>query len=248
MKIAFTTSSLNGYGLNRIFEIGKELSFDGIELVMDKKNYDTLSAEYINSLSKTYNLPVLAIEAFDNAKEKHIRDAVDIAKTIGSKIVIVKPPKFFDFKYSQWLKDEVPKIREQEEISIALENSPGETILGFIPAHAMNSLHDLKKFKHACLNTGYTFEKKENLIDTFLKIKNYLVHVHLSNVKKGKVGAPPQSGVLPIESFLSKLKQENYKGTVSIDLDPKYLHLGNNQEMKKLLLEAKDFCLQYIVG
>ena len=63
--------------------------------------------------------------------------------------------------------------------ALATNQKSGNVV--FIPAHAMNSLHDLKKFKHACLNTGYTFEKKENLIDTFLKIKNNtLQKVHLN--------------------------------------------------------------------
>ncbi|KKP39068.1 MAG: hypothetical protein UR28_C0010G0051 [Candidatus Peregrinibacteria bacterium GW2011_GWF2_33_10] len=246
MKIAFTTSSLEGYGLNRIFRFAKELGFDGLELVQSRKNLDTTDANYINALCKEYDLPVLAIQTQDSSKSRQILDAVDIAKTIGTKIIVIKSPKFFDFKYTEWLKTEVPKIRERESISIALENSPDDTILGFIPATAMNSVNDLKKFKHACLNTAYASSKKQNIIDLLMSMKNYLVHIHLTNVKQNHYGVLPQNGSLPMESFLAKIKQEDYKGTIALDINPKYLHVGKEDEMKKLLLEAKEFCLKYI--
>jgi len=246
MKLAVTTSSLEGYGLNRIFKFIKETGFDGIELVLSKKDFDTQNAQYVNELCKQYNLPILAIQALEKSKPKQIQEAVDLAITIGCRVIIVKPPKIFDFKYSQWLKEEVPKIREKESISIALENAPDETILGFIPAHAMNSMNDLKNFRHACLNTAFVASKKDNIIDMLLKMKKYLVHVHLTNMRKNNTGALPQNGSLPIESFLSKLKQEDYKGCVSIDVNPKYLHVSQDNEMQKLLIEAKEFCLKYM--
>lgn len=246
MKLSFTTASLEGYGLNRIFEFAKELGFDGIELSLSRRNLDTMDKDYVKSLVDQYNLPVLAIETLDGSKEKQIVEAVELAKTVGSKIIIVKPPKIFDFKYATWLQSEVPKIREREEISIALENAGDDTIFGFIPATAMNSLSDLKKFKHVCINTGYIASKKQNIIDVLMSMKNYLVHVHLSNIKHNKVGALPQEGILPMESFLAKLKQEEYKGTISFDINPKNLHINKTDEMKRLLTEAKEFCGKYI--
>lgn len=245
MKLAITTASLEGYGLHRIFRFAKEALFDGVELDISKKNFDTCNAEYLNELIKEYDLPIIAIKTAE-PKEKTILDAVALALNLGTKIIIVDPPKIFDLKYAQWLKQEVPKIREKEEISIALENAANETIFGFIPATSMNSLRDLKDFKHVCINTAFAANKKENIIDLIMKMKNYLVHVHLTNIKQNKIGALPQSGILPVESFLSKLKQEEYKGCVSLDVNPKNLRVGKDDELKKLLTEAREFCLKYI--
>jgi sugar phosphate isomerase/epimerase len=246
MKLALKTSCLEGYGLNRIFTFTKEIGFDGVELVISKKNYDTFNADYIKELCESHGLPIIAVQLPQNSGQKQIEEAISFVKKIGTKIIIIPSPRIFNFKYTQWLKEQVPNLREKEQISIAMENAPDDTILGFLPAHAMNSLGELKKFKHICLNTGYSATKKENIIDTYLSIKKCLVHVHLSNIKKTHLGSLPQEGSLPIESFLAKLKQENYKGAISLDIDPRNLHIGKDEEVKKLLTEAKEFCQKYI--
>ena len=58
--IALHTSSLHKYGLNRIFEFAKKAGYDGIEIMVDKNNFDTQNAEYIKELSDEYKLPVIA--------------------------------------------------------------------------------------------------------------------------------------------------------------------------------------------
>jgi hypothetical protein len=50
--ILLSTSSLNGYGIHRIFLIAKKAAFDGIDLVLTKENFDLWDPEYIYSLSK----------------------------------------------------------------------------------------------------------------------------------------------------------------------------------------------------
>lgn len=53
--ISLHTSSLSKYGLNRIFEFARDAGFDGIEIAVDKNDYDTQNAEYIkkNSLQNS---------------------------------------------------------------------------------------------------------------------------------------------------------------------------------------------------
>lgn len=243
--LAICSDSLKGYGLNRIFEIVKAAGFDGIDLNIDPRNFDTQDAKYIKSLVDKYEFPVLAISTPITSSAKKIQEAVNMAKALGTKVLVIQPPKIFDFQYANWLKNEIPKIRQKEEVSIALENAPSETFLGIIPEHSMNNVIDLKKFKHVCIDTTRVASKKEDLIRIYKTLKPYLVHVHLSNIKSGTPYSPPESGILPIESFLTKLKQDGFPGTISMKINPKFMQLNKESELMEELAKLKKFYTTY---
>ncbi|EKD63348.1 MAG: xylose isomerase protein [uncultured bacterium] len=245
MKIALSTDTLKGYGLNRIFEFAKELGFDGIDLAMDPKDFDTTDPEYVAKISTEIGIPVVAIQTMDNAKPKDLNLAIEMAKTLGTKVIIVQPPKILDRKYSDWLKKEVPNIRKKEEISIALENAPNKMWLGFIPERVMNSMSELKKFKHACLDTSRAAEKKEDILGAYGNLQKFLVHIHISNVSKGKGYQPLTRGSLPLESLISRLAADDFKGAVSIKINPKLLHAKDKTEALNVLKESKAFIEKY---
>ncbi|MCC6643509.1 sugar phosphate isomerase/epimerase [Candidatus Peregrinibacteria bacterium] len=246
--LAICSESFRGYGLNRIFEFIKKSGFDGLDLTIDPKNFDSQDPSYIKELVDKYQIPVLAISTPITGSAKKIESAVDMAKTLGTKVIVIQPPRIFDFKYASWLKNEIPKIRQKENISIALENAPSETFLGIIPEHSMANVVDLKKFKHVCIDTTRVATRKDDLIRTYKALKPYLVHVHLSNVKNGVPYSTPESGILPIESFLTKLKQDGFPGTISIKINSKFLALGEDAKILKELKALKDFYDTYFTN
>lgn len=243
--ILLDTESLRGYGLNRIFELVKQAGYDGLDLAVNYSEFDTMNTDYVKGLIAQYGLPVRAVSAPKNASGKKIREIVEMAKAIGAKVVIIQPPKILEFKLANWLRHEVPKLREKEFISIALENAPAGTFLGFIPAHAMSNSQELKKFKHVSLDTARVGEKRQDLIRTYASLREYLVHIHLSNVHQGKKYAPPQEGIMPLESFLTKLKQDKYPGAISIKVLSKYLHAGEDEKVIEELQRIKKYCDKY---
>ncbi len=246
--LAICTDSLKGYGLNRIFEIVKEAGYDGIDLNINPSNYDTSNIDYIKELIDKYQIPVLAISTPATASSKRILKAVEMAQALNTKIVIIQPPKIFDFKFIKWLKKEIPKIRQKENISIALENAPSDSFLGVLPGHAMNNIADLKKFKHVCLDTTRIKNKSIDLIEAYRILKKFLVHVHVSNYKGSKPYAPPQEGALPIESLLTKMKQDGFPGTISMKIDPDFLSVGDDKKMMKKLDDIKKFYENYFAN
>ncbi|MFA5829242.1 MAG: sugar phosphate isomerase/epimerase [Candidatus Gracilibacteria bacterium] len=246
--LVLSTDTLRGYGLNRIFNFIKLADYAGVDLAIDPKNFDTQNTEYIKSLSEQYDLPITAIQTPPNANAHKIQEAVKMAKELDCKIIVIQPPRIFDFKYITWLKNEIPKIRQKENISIALENASSETFLGIIPEHAMGNIIEMKKFKHACIDTTRVAQKKDDLIRVYKALKKFLVHVHLSNVKTGKQYYLPQEGILPLESFLTKLKQENYAGNVSLKVNPKFLACGEDEKILKSLKEVKLFYDTYFTN
>ncbi len=246
--LLLSTDTLRGYGLNRIFNFAKQAKYGGIDLAIDPKNFDTQNTEYIKTLSEQYGVPVSAIQAPANANPHKIQEIVKMAKTVGCRIIVIQPPKIFDFKYIQWLKNEIPKIRQKENISIALENAPSETFLGFIPEHAMGNIMEMKKFKHACIDTTRVAQKHDDLIRIYKALKKYLVHIHLSNVKTGRQYYLPEDGILPLESFLTKLKQDNWPGNISLKVNGKFLNVGEDEKVMKALLDAKNFYDTYFTN
>ena len=245
--ISISTESFKGYGLNRIFDFVKKAGFDALDLYLEPHNYDSLDAEYVKKLVDEYKLPVAALMTDPSASQDDVIKAVEMAKEIGTRIVVVQPPKMFNFKYSKWLTDEVPKIRQREDISIALQNGGNEMFLGLIPEQGLNNVSEMRKFKHAALDTTRVALKHDDLIRTFQLVKKFLVHVHVSNVKKGVGYALPDEGILPLESFLTKLKQEGYKGAVSFKILPKFLQVGSEAKMMKHLADCKKFYEDFYV-
>jgi len=243
--ILLCTESLRGYGLNRIFELAKNAGYDGIDLQVNFGQFDTFNTEYLKTLVEEYNLPIHSVSAPNQVSPKRIKEIVKMSKTVGAKVVVVQPPKIHEMKLAGWLKKEIPKLREKEFISIALENAPAGTILGFIPEHAMSNTQDMKKFKHVSIDTARIGEKRQDLIRVYSTLRKYLVHVHLSNLYRGKKYAPPQEGIMPLESFLTKLKQDKYPGAISIKILPKYLHAGDDERVIDELKNAKKYYEKY---
>ncbi len=243
--ITLHTSSLHKYGFNRIFEFAQKAGYDGIEIGVDKNNYDSQNAEYIKKLSEDYKLPVVALHAPVNGTQKSVEHVIEMAVYLKCPVVVVTPPKLFDFKSASWLKKEINSLRKKKKVQIALVNAPGETFLGFLPVRAMNNITDLKKFGMVVLDTSSTVSKKWDLIRIYEHLKKLVVHVHLSNVRRHKEYSLPNEGVLPLESFLKKLKNHNYKGAISIRVRPIELSAGDDEKVIKKLKKAKEFVDEY---
>ena len=99
----------------------------------------------------------------------------------------------------------------------------------------------LFKFKHAALDTTRVAYKNDDLIRVYNVLKKYLVHVHISNVRRGHGYQMPEEGVLPLESFLTKLKQDGFKGAISFKIHPKYIKVGSDDKVMKQLSSCKKF-------
>lgn len=243
--IVLSTDSLRGYGLNRIFELAKKAGYEGIDLSVNYGQFDTYNEEYLKQLIQEYNIPIQSISAPNQMASKNIKQLINMAKELNVKVVILQPPKFLDFKLSSWLKKEIPKLRETNKMSIALENAPAGTLLGILPGHALSNTQDMKKFKHIALDTARIGEKREDLIRTYSSFKKYLVHIHLSDLHLGKKYGIPGEGILPLESLLTKLKQDSYPGAISIKILPKHLHAGNDEKVVEELVKIKKYYDKY---
>lgn len=240
-----STDCLRGYGLNRIFRFAKETDFDGIEIAMDLRQFDTQNPDYLNELQKEYSLPIRVVKTFPNSTIKQSEMVLEVAKKVGAKVVVLDPPRFFDFKYKEWMRDQVPKLRKKYGLKIALMNGPSEYMWGIIPGRAMTSIPDLQNFKEVCLNVSNLFGKKIDLMRAYDIMKSHLTHVHLSNVFQGKEHSLLHEGIMPLESFLTKLKKDKYSQHISLVVRPKALAAGDDKIVIRSLKQSKKFFDKY---
>lgn len=246
MKLVLSTASLEGYGLDRIFSVAKQAGFEGLDLKVVPANFDSHDADYLTTLIKRHDLNITSLEAPDHYSESDVEKLILVAKSINTKVIVVSAPSLLSFSLTGWLKKEVPKIRRKENISIALENAKDETYLGIIPKHAMNNLYEMKKFKHASIDVSLLFERGSDIIHTFNNLKDFLVHIHISNARRGKLYCGLQDGSLPIESLLSKLKSSDFLGSVSLKINPKEFDLKEEKKVIAALKNQIEFCLKYL--
>ncbi len=243
--LLLSTESLKGYGLNRIFNFVKDVGYDGVELVLSTRDFDTQNIPYIKGLIKETKIPVVTVRTFARSTIKKSEFACNFAKKIGASLIVLEPPKLFDFKYAEWLKKQVPKLRKKFGIGIALKNNAAETFLGFLPGRAMNNIGDLKKFGEVCLDTSSLYSKKIDLMRAYSGLKKSLACIHFSNVHKGKLYSLPTEGVMPLESLLTKLKKDKYKKPVVVVVDARKLKVGHDKLMMTNLKTVKDFYEKY---
>lgn len=243
--ISLHTSSLKHYGLNRIFEFAAAADYDGIEIEVNKDNFDTQNAEYIKKLSEKNKLPIVALCAPKEADEKILKHIIEMASYLNCPIVSISAPKLMDFKQLKWIKKEVPTIKKKKNIEISLINNGSKTVFGFLPERSMNNSADLKQFGSVTIDCSMVSSKKEDLIRFYENLKKTVTHIHLSNVKKHKEYSFPNEGILPLESFLKKLKHNNYQGAISLKVRPSELSAGEDEVVIKLLQKAKNFIEEY---
>jgi len=244
--LTLSSTSLERYGLNRVFEFAKKAQYDGVDIEVTRI-FDTFDAQYIKSLTEQSGIPLVNFVLPKKLTSKdQVMKYIDIAAEAGAQIVTMHPPKLFDFSFAQWMKTELPQMRKKFGIKIALLNATPARLLGFLPQHAMNSASELKKFRQVCLDTSNTYALNEDLIRMYEKLKGEIVHIFLSNVRNGRDHTLPMEGSLPIESLLTKLKRDEYKGAISIRVMSRELGEGNEEHILQKLQLTKEFVQKYM--
>lgn len=245
--LTLCSDSLQNYGLHRIFRFAKDAGYDGVEIAITT-DFDTQNAEYIQELVKEYELPVVAVSAARRTTKKRVLDAIKMAKDLNCQIVVIQPPDLFNFSLASWIKKEIPETRKREKMHICLENSDAKTFFGILPQYAMNSMADLKKFKAVSIDTANIMAKKLDLLGIYKELKENIYHIHLADATTSKNHIMPGKGAVPLESLLTKLKEDKYRYAISLRIKATELRAGDDQEVMKRLGEAKGFYERYFLG
>lgn len=236
--LTLSTASLKWYGIHKIFTIAKKANYEGIDLKLEKWNYDSLDSDYIKSLSDAFQIPVVSVEAPPRGmNKKRVDEVMAIAKTLWSQVVTFTPPHILD-RDIRWFTEYLPRLNKTERMSLSVKNVASKFIFFIIPEHKNSALVELKRV------TWYTTLDVSN-IDTagwidLIKAQNILAgtvkNVYLSdkfwprsNLLPGMQGGGTSN--LPLESFLMKLKASAYEGYISLRVKPSEIWGWNDEKV-----------------
>ena len=244
--LAITTDSFAGYGLDRIFSFVAEAKLDGVEIVIRHGDFDSYDSDYLKSLSKRYKVPIIGISTpVNNMSAEKASKVVNLAEEVGADFVTLTPPDIFDFNYKKWIKEEIKPLQKKKKVHIGLINPPFKTFLGILPKFAFNNIFDLKGLDDLVFDVNNAASKSEPLLEVYSVLKQNIKYIHLSNTHQDHDHTLLPNGNLPLESFLTRLTRDKFKGPIALKLNPKALEVGKIDKMMDNLNICKKFIKKY---
>jgi sugar phosphate isomerase/epimerase len=234
------SQSFPHYGFERFFEFAQKVGFDGVEIGINE-NFDSQNPTYLKTLEKRYSIPVKAFSLPHKREEYFIEAFENTVKEFPKTHLNLASPQSFSFKYKRWIENIVPKFCKKYDLKLNRRNAPFQLFLGMIPERSENSLFSLREKGSVCLDLSALWASKQEIMRSIGFLNDKMQFVYLSNVNRNTPYAPLPTGILPLESFLTKLAQNRYQGHFSLKINPKELHEGDDKKVLKILTESKEF-------
>lgn len=232
------------YGLERFFRFASELGFDGVE-IMVCDDYDTQNPAYLKELQERYKIKIQAFSLPNRNAEAYIDAFEKVVAEFAGTMVNLASSEILSFNYKRWMEVSVPRFVKRHRLQLNRRNTPFRTIFGIFPSRTESSLHDLRKAGDVSLDLSALWKSNQEIMQAGGFLSEKMQHVYLSNVHHGVMYSPVSLGILPVESFLTKLARENYRGDFTFKFNPETIHAGDDERMIKSLKESKEFFEKY---
>jgi len=243
-----STSSLNWYWLHRIFSFVKKAWYDWIDLALTRNNFDSWDADYIKSLIKEFDVPVLSITAPNRGlNEKKVDLIVSLATQIGAQNITFFPPYLTD-KNTTWYTKYLSKVKRDTHLSISIANVEPKFIFFVIPEYKNASLLEIKKITGDTALDLSAIDSSSGL--DILKAQKHLwsslKNIYFSDKHWPKKWLLPWlawwgTSYLPLESFLMKLKASGYNAFITLKVNPKELWVWTEEKVLQNLEYFKSY-------
>jgi sugar phosphate isomerase/epimerase len=253
--ILLSTSSLNWYGLHRIFQFAHKAWYDWIDIALWKINYDYWDEEYIKELSKAFNLPVLSITAPAKwMNQKKVDRIVKIASTLWSQLITFSPPHFSDKNTSRFTRY-LLKVKRDTHISIAIQNVEPKFLFFIIPEYKNSTLYEIKKTTwDATLDlSSIDWSSWMDILKAQKMLWSSMKNIFLSDKHGNKVWILPWQAwwgisYLPLESFFMKLKTTGYNGFITLKVKPSELWVWTEEKVFQNLEYAINYYKKHFLN
>jgi sugar phosphate isomerase/epimerase len=197
-----------------------------------------------------------------------LRESAALARELGAEIVVTHLPlriraakiEFFGFgtgpkllpiflpnqgDYRRFLLNGLAEFEAAEGVRIGVENMPAKRFLGLrLDIHALNNPEALAGLPHLTLDTTHIGTWGLDLLDVYERLKDRIVHVHLSNFNGGEHRLPGD-GHLPLGEFLQRLTGDGYEGAVTLEFGPAILKAKDEATVLTNLRRALSFCREH---
>ncbi len=246
--LLLSTVSLTGYWLHKVFLLAKEAGYDWLDLSIDFDLFDTIDAQYIDSLIQSSAISVHSLTAPERRlTKKHFDQILSLASELGVGIVNVHPPHRLE-KEKDWFWEYLKIIASKfPNIIVNIINAPPKTWLFVISEYGDARPETIKKItEHTALSIRNVDPASGvDLMKTFILLGSTMWLVYISDKTEEAEGLFPGEGNMPLESLFIKLTDVEYDGHFALDVDAKWLEAWDDKIVVERLMEAKKFLAKY---
>jgi sugar phosphate isomerase/epimerase len=144
--------------------------------------------------------------------------------------------------YRPFLLDGLAEFEADRGLLVGVENMPARPFLGRrLNIYALNDLETLVTLPHLTLDTTHLGTWGLDPLAVYERLKERVVHVHLSNFD-GREHRLPQDGHLPLGELLQRLARDGYQGAVTVEVGPEVLEAEDESQVRAHLEQVVDFC------
>jgi sugar phosphate isomerase/epimerase len=148
--------------------------------------------------------------------------------------------------FGRFLRDELAGFEAAQGLRVGVENMPAKRFFGRrANLYAMNDVDALASLAHLTLDTTHVGTWGFDLLAVYERLKERIVHVHLSDFD-GQEHRRPGQGRLPLAELLQRLARDGYEGVVSLELGPDVLEAEDVGKVRVHLKRALDFCRTHL--
>ena len=180
-----------------------------------------------------------------------IRRGIDMCKSVGATTLVVHPPYLWEGEYARWIKEECAGLCAETGLSVAVETMYPKWVAGR-RLRAYRWLEPAALFHNApfvALDTSHLAVSRVDALDALEILRPKLAHVHLSNnAGDGRDGhLEVEKGVVPLDRFIRKLRDEQYAGGVSLELSV-IRYLDKPKELRVMLMRNREYAERHLAG
>jgi len=243
MKISFTTLSCPKWSWSKVIDEAGRLGYDGIEIrgIGDElylPNIEQFKEDNQKSTLKELADRNLEISCFDtscifhedskfDASIKEGKETIDLASEMGIPYIRVFGDKLPDTKTKEETIAQVAK--GIEELGKYAEGK-GVMVLQETHGDFSNSdylLEVLKRTSSSAIGVLWDVANpyggnNESIPDTYNKLKKYIKHTHIKDIREDREPCLPGKGIVPINEVISLLKEDGYEGYLSFEWEKRW--------------------------
>lgn len=242
--LLLASQSFPRYGLERFFQFAKDLEFQSVEIQISS-NFDTQNPKYLHSLEERFGIKIAIISLPASGAESFINAFEEVVAEFSGVMVNVYSPEVFSARYKTWMQKSLPQLCQRYRLRMNRVTAPFKTVLGIMPTRTEGSMHALREAGDVSVDLIALWKSNEDIMRASGFLREKMKHIYVSNAQGGQGYTPLPHGVLPVESFLTKLAREDYRGDFTLKIAPQHMYEGNDARMMEVLKESKNFFEKY---
>lgn len=234
MRISISTGTLFTFPLRKVFQIAREIGFDGMELIVNQDFQKTNCRKLLDELAEimpifSIHAPFMPLDGWGSPVDS-LKRSVELAAGAGVPLVNFHPPSWMgmELKFWRWMYQVIDFQKEigGEKVLVTLENMPWVGRFKINP-HILSNTGKMIEFLEE-RNLYLTFDCTHmgsgiaNFINDFYLFYNTgrIRNIHFSDYGHGREHLLPGHGILPLTRFLNHLRNTDYNDTLTLELSP----------------------------